>query len=102
MRIHRAGRRGLARGLALLSAASLMGASLAACEQAEPEPQNEQTGAMMPDTSQPVATPPDAARTGVVPEEGAVPVQPSPPAAQPGAAYAPDVPVDVPDVEPRT
>lgn len=101
MSIFQGERRGLARGAAALALAGLIGGGLAACEQAEPEPQNEQTGAMMPDTSQAVPNPPDAGVTGVVPEEGAVPVQPNPPTAQPGAAGAPGVPVDTPDVEPR-
>jgi hypothetical protein len=86
---------------AALLAAGVAALALAGCGRGEPEPQNEQTGAMMPDTSQPVPNPPDAAVTGVVPQEGAVPVQPDPPAATPGAAGAPDVPVDTPDIEPR-
>ena len=90
-----------ARSLWTLSAAASLSLTLAACGRGEPEPQNEQTGAMMPDTSQPVANPPDAGVTGVVPTEGAPPVQPGPPAAQPGAAYAPDVPVETPDIERR-
>lgn len=97
----RGGRASWARNPAVIwpSLAVAFSLTLAACEQAEPEPENEVTGAVMPDTSQAVPTPPDAAATGVVPLEGEPPVQPTSPAADPGAAYAPDVPVEVPDVE---
>lgn len=89
------------RSLAILAAAAVMAVGVSGCEEAQPEPQGEETGALMPDTSQPVATPPDAAITGVVPKEGPVPVQENPPAATPGSAYKPDVPVDLPDTERR-
>lgn len=90
-----------ARSLSAIGLAVSIAAVLAGCGRGEPEPQNEQTGAMMPDTSQPVPNPPDAGVTGVVPQEGPPPVQPDPPAAQPGAAYAPEVPIDTPDVDRR-
>lgn len=89
------------RGVATLAAAAVMAVALSACEQSQPEPQGEETGALMPDTSQAVPTPPDAGVTGVVPQEGPVPVQENPPPATAGAAYKPDVPVDLPDTERR-
>lgn len=79
---------------AAISVAALL--SVAACNQAAPE--GSKTAEAMPDTSVAASPAPDAAATGVVPENGAPPVQPNPPEAQAEPPGAPDVPVDLPEV----
>lgn len=77
--------------LAALAALSLV----AACgDKDAPEPQNETTGAMMPDTDAVAGTgsqtAPDAADTGAVPADGSPPpVETNPPSAQQPAPGAP-------------
>ncbi|MFN3523183.1 MAG: hypothetical protein ACK4YQ_13125 [Phenylobacterium sp.] len=70
---------------------------IAACNQAYPE--GKKTAEAMPDTSVPGDTAPDAAATGLVPENGTPPVQPNPPEAQAQPPGSPDVPVDLPEVD---
>jgi hypothetical protein len=67
-----------------LCAAAALALSLAACSKKDaPEPQNETTGAMMPDTDAAAGagdmTAPDAGDTGTIPMNGAAPpVHPEP------------------------
>jgi len=79
---------------AAIGVAALLG--VAACNQAYPE--GKKTAEAMPDTSVPGATAPDAAQTGLVPENGTPPVQPNPPEATNEPPGSPDVPVDLPEV----
>jgi hypothetical protein len=71
----------------LLAAACVAALALAACN--NPTPKGRETGAAMPDTSQPrdpneAMTAPDAGATGTVPANGATPpVQPTPAAPAP-------------------
>lgn len=71
-----------------VAAVAALALTTAACGQKDtPEPQNEATGAMMPDTDTAAATgaetAPDAGATGTVPADGsAAPMQPTSPAAE--------------------
>jgi hypothetical protein len=64
--------------LTCLAAAAVLALSLNACSKKDaPEPQNENTGAMMPDTDATAGTgnmtAPDAGDTGTIPMNGAAP-----------------------------
>lgn len=84
------------RSALLIMAAAAAALTLSACgEKDAPEPQNEVTGAAMPDTGQFGPNPPDAGATGTVPASGDVPVQPTGPS-QPQQKGLP--PVDLPAV----
>lgn len=77
-------------------AAAVVAIGLAACGPGAPT--GRKTAQAMPDTSVPMDNPPDAAATGLVPKEGVAPTQPTPTQAMPNE---PDVPVDVPAVQPK-
>jgi hypothetical protein len=84
---------------AMALAAAALAAGLASCGPGAPA--NRKTAQAMPDTSRPEANPPDASVTGVVPKEGPPPMQPDQNPDRPSLTGQPDVPVDVPEVQPK-
>jgi hypothetical protein len=87
------------RAYATALAAAALAAGVASCGPGAPA--DRKTAQAMPDTSRPEANPPDASVTGVVPKEGPPPMQPSQDPNHPSATGQPNVPVDVPEVQPK-